>query len=165
MKAAAAMAWRLLRAGGRRDLLTAVLAVGAFAVTTTLLLLVLAGNVGFAARAEHKAWRQPVAAGAGATAVELVGTHLLRDHPVTVVELAALKPGAPVPPGMTRFPAPGEMWVSPALKGLLSGVPSGGFADRFVDAVAGHGPTRDTQLFLERDQEPVHEVVEIFAIG
>ena len=46
MKAAAAMAWRLLRAGGRRDMLTAVLAVGAFAVTTTLLLLVLAGNVG-----------------------------------------------------------------------------------------------------------------------
>jgi hypothetical protein len=137
MRAAASLAWRLLRAGGRRDMLTAALGVGAFAVTTTLLLLVLAGNVGFAARAGHKAWREPVAAGADATAVELVGTHLLRDHPVTVVELAALRPDAPVPPGLDRFPAPGEMWVSPALRRLLSGVPGGEFADRFGGRTAG----------------------------
>jgi hypothetical protein len=137
MRAAATLAWRLLRAGGRRDLVTAALAVGAFAVTTALLLLVLAGNVGFAARADHKAWREPVAAGADAAAVELVGTHLLRDHPVTVVELAALRPDAPVPPGLSRFPAPGELWVSPALGRLLSGVPAGEFADRFGGRGAG----------------------------
>ena len=126
-----------MRAGGRRDMLTAALGVGAFTVTTTLLLLVLAGNVGFASRAEHKAWRYPVAAATNATAVEATGTHLVRNRPVTVVELAALTPDAPVPPGLAKFPAPGEMWVSPALGRLLSGVPGNEFADRFGGRTAG----------------------------
>jgi hypothetical protein len=123
MTAAARLAWRLLRAGGRRDMLTAVLGVATFAITTMLLLVVLGGNVGFAARAAHKSWHVPVKADSNPVAVEQVGSHSLRDRQVTVVELAALTPDAPVPPGMGRFPAPGELWVSPALKNLLSGVP------------------------------------------
>ncbi|WNM31743.1 FtsX-like permease family protein [Streptomyces sp. Li-HN-5-11] len=58
-------------------------------------------------------------------AVEAVGTTFTGGAPVTVVDVARL-PGraAPAPPGLGRFPAPGELWVSPALGALLDRLPA-----------------------------------------
>ncbi|OEU96367.1 hypothetical protein AN216_20940 [Streptomyces oceani] len=113
------MTWRLLRGGGRHGLLTAGLSVAASAVCTTLLLLCVGGNLGFESRATHADWRTPAkVAESRAVAVQATGTTFRDGEPVTVIDVAEL-PGergeAPAPPGMPRFPAPGEVWTSPAL--------------------------------------------------
>ncbi|MET9018720.1 FtsX-like permease family protein [Actinopolymorpha sp. NPDC004070] len=129
---------RLLRVGGRRGLLAVGLTAGAVAVCTALLLAAVAANVAFAGRADRDAWRHPGHAAAPGKAVALEGTSLdyVRGQVVTVVDLAALREtggtGAlPAPPGMARFPAPGEVWMSPALARLVSSLPPGQLADRF----------------------------------
>ncbi|SDS47363.1 FtsX-like permease family protein [Actinopolymorpha singaporensis] len=135
---------RLLRVGGRRGLLAVGLTAGAVAVCTALLLAAVAANVAFAGRADRDAWRHPDHAAPPSKAVALEGTSLdyVRGQVVTVVDLAALhgtdgadgRPGAlPAPPGMARFPAPGEVWMSPALARLSASMPPGQFADRFPE--------------------------------
>ncbi|MET9872059.1 hypothetical protein ABZZ16_39235, partial [Streptomyces sp. NPDC006386] len=54
------LTWRLTRAGGRTGLLATGLAVAAAAVSTTLLLLCVAMNLGFQHRADRTDWRNPV---------------------------------------------------------------------------------------------------------
>ena len=119
-----ALTWRLTRAGGRTGLLATGLAVAAAAVSTTLLLLCVAMNLGFQHRADRTDWRNPVES-SRPVAVEAVGTTFTRGAPVTVVDVARL-PGraAPAPPGLGRFPGPGELWVSPALGALLDRLPA-----------------------------------------
>ena len=53
------------------------------------------------------------------------------------LDLAALGPGAPVPPGVSRLPGPGQYEVSPALAALLRTVPAGELGDRFPGSLAG----------------------------
>lgn len=57
--------------------------------------------------------------------------------PIERVDVAATGPRSPVPPGIERLPAPGEMYVSPALDELLKAVPRDQLADRFPATVAG----------------------------
>ncbi|WP_171109842.1 MULTISPECIES: ABC transporter permease [Streptomyces] len=118
------LTWRLTRAGGRTGLLATGLAVAAAAVSTTLLLLCVAMNLGLQHRADRTDWRTPVKS-SHPVAIEAVGTTFTRGEPVTVVDVAQL-PGrtAPAPPGLDRFPAPGELWVSPALGALLDRLPA-----------------------------------------
>lgn len=130
-----AMAWRLLRGGGRRGALASGLTVAAVAVTTGLLLFALAGNLAFGQRADREAWRNPMPAKHGAMAVEAVTPQYVTvdgaTRQIADVRLAALRDGAAPPPGMTTFPAPGRTWVSPALAKLLHGLPDDQLADRF----------------------------------
>ncbi|MBB2910980.1 hypothetical protein FHS43_002245 [Streptosporangium becharense] len=131
MSGSIGLSWRLLRGGGRRGLLGAGLTMAAVAVSTALLLFAVVANLGFAGRAEREAWRNPVAATAGAVAIEAVHTDYVRDRRIIVVDLAALGPQAPPPPpGLARFPAPGEIWLSPALAGLAGELPADQLADR-----------------------------------
>ncbi|MFJ1973686.1 FtsX-like permease family protein [Streptomyces sp. NPDC087903] len=118
------LTWRLTRAGGRTGLLATSLSVAAAAISTSLLLLCVAVNLGFQQRADRIEWRTPVKS-AAPVAVEAVGTTFSGGTPVTVVDVAQL-PGrkAPAPPGMPRFPKPGEVWVSPALADLLHRLPA-----------------------------------------
>lgn len=118
------LTWRITRAGGRTGLLAAGLAVTAAAVSTALLLLCVAMNLGFQHRADRTDWRNPVRS-SRPVAVQAMGTTFYRGEPVTVVDVAQL-PGrtAPAPPGLARFPSPGELWVSPALGALLDRLPA-----------------------------------------
>ncbi|MGC9544792.1 FtsX-like permease family protein [Streptomyces sp. UG1] len=164
-----ALTWRLTRAGGRTGLLATGLAVAAAAVSTTLLLLCVAMNLGFQHRADRVDWRNPVES-SRPVAVQAVGTTFTRGEPVTVVDVAQL-PGhtAPAPPGLDRFPAPGELWVSPALGDLLDrlpadrhpvpGTPTGTLGRAALAhpgelvAVIGHSPT-DPAVTAERAPDP-----------
>ncbi|GGL44354.1 FtsX-like permease family protein [Planomonospora parontospora] len=132
MRAALGLGWRLLRAGGRRGLLGAALTAVAVTVSTALLLFAVSANLAFEGRGDREAWRNPVPAQGRAVAVQSVRVDYVRDERITVVELAALEPGAPPPPGLDRFPAPGEVWLSPALAELARRLPADQLADRFA---------------------------------
>jgi hypothetical protein len=125
------LSWRFLRGGGRRGLLGAGLTLAAVAVSTALLLFAVGANHAFGKRADGDAWRHPKAAGARATAVEALSTDYVSGRPISIVDLAALSPDAPVPPGLAAFPAPGQVWVSPGLAALMKKLPADRLADRF----------------------------------
>ena len=125
------LSWLLLRRSGRRGLLGTGLTLAAVAVSTTLLMFVVAVNFAFAARAEREAWRNPVPAEGEPVAVQAVHVEFAAGRPITVVDVAALTPNAPAPPGLSRFPAPGEAWMSPALARLVGELPADRLADRF----------------------------------
>jgi len=130
------LAWRLLRGGGRRGLLASGLTLAAVAVATGLLLFAAAANHAFAQRTAADAWRHAPASKTP-TALAALDTDYVRDRPVAIVDLAALSADPPTPPGMSRFPRPGEVWVSPALKSLLARLPAGELARRFPGPVTG----------------------------
>ncbi|TYB57820.1 FtsX-like permease family protein [Nonomuraea sp. PA05] len=127
------LTWRLLRGGGRKGMLGTWLTLAAVAVATALLLFAVAANSAFQARAERGAWRNPVPAAAGAAvAVEASRFDFVRDRTITVVDLAALAGRNPAPPpGMPRFPAPGEVWLSPALAELAEELPAEELSGRY----------------------------------
>ncbi|MCC3765946.1 hypothetical protein K3N28_23070 [Glycomyces sp. TRM65418] len=136
------LAWRLTRLGGRSALLSTGLTALAVAVATLLLQFAVAGNFAFDERGDRTAWREPPAATGTATAVIATAADYYGGDAVTRVDLAALADDAPAPPGMDAFPAPGEVWLSPAAADLLEGVPASDFLARYGDAaVAGElGP-------------------------
>jgi hypothetical protein len=142
----ASLAWRLLRAGGRRGMLGSLLTLVSVTVVTALLLFAIAGNLAFDERGERTSWRIPQQHQAGQgegddakpTAIEASKIDYVHGRRVTVVDLAATGQGtAPVPPGMPHFPAPGEVWVSPALAELIDALPADQLADRFPAAPRG----------------------------
>ncbi|GGN00790.1 ABC transporter permease [Streptomyces fuscichromogenes] len=128
------LTWHLAKASGRRGLHSQLLAAGAAAVGSFLLLVMIAATVGAGDRAAHTTWRTPDAVPAKrATAVQATTTTYVRREPVTVVNLAQL-PGrapTPAPPGLHGFPKRGEVYVSPALAELLHRLPAAQLADRF----------------------------------
>ncbi len=104
----------------------------AVAVSTTLLLFAVTANFAFQARADRGAWRNPVEAASGkAVAVQATRHDHVRGKEITIVDLAALGGAAPAPPGLARFPAPGEAWLSPELAELAGRLPADQLAGRF----------------------------------
>ncbi|SDD93229.1 FtsX-like permease family protein [Glycomyces harbinensis] len=131
------LAWRLTRLGGRSALLSTGLTALAVAVATLLLQFAVAGNFAFDQRGDRTAWRDPGEADGAASAVIATAADHFGGDTITRVDLASLG-GAPVPPGLDAFPAPGEVWLSPAAADLLEGVPESDFLARYGDvAVAG----------------------------
>ncbi|MFC5825783.1 FtsX-like permease family protein [Nonomuraea insulae] len=127
------LTWRLLKGGGRKGMLGAWLTLGAVAVATALLLFAVAANSAFQARAERGAWRNPVPAASGAVAIEASRFDFVRDQAITVIDLAAVGKAPAPPPGLPRFPAPGEVWLSPALAELAKDLPAAELAARYPD--------------------------------
>ncbi|MDH2392410.1 ABC transporter permease [Streptomyces sp. HNM0663] len=109
------------REGWTRTLLTGVgvgLGVALLLVTTAIPSALAARDARADARSEHTA---PQAAQPGRDTL-LIGEADTRFHGADVHGrlLKPEGPDAPVPPGLTAFPGPGEMAVSPALKELLA---------------------------------------------
>ncbi|MFJ9634547.1 FtsX-like permease family protein [Streptomyces sp. NPDC101175] len=128
------LTWHLARSSGRRGLQSQLLAAGAAAVGSFLMLLMIAASLGAGARADHTTWRTPDAVPAKkATAVQATTVTHVRGEPVTVVNLAQLpgRAATSAPPGLDGFPKRGEVYVSPALADLLHKLPAGQLADRF----------------------------------
>ncbi|GAA0976252.1 hypothetical protein GCM10009555_035510 [Acrocarpospora macrocephala] len=66
-----------------------------------------------------------------AVAIEASHQDVVRDQAITVVGLAALGEAPDPPPGLPRFPHPGEVWLSPALAELARQLPDDELAARF----------------------------------
>lgn len=120
-----AMGARFAVTGGREAWIrTALTALGAGLGVAVLLLATAVPNVLDAATARQRARTVvPAAVGAEASDRTLLTAPVggaYRDLPVRGRILTAEGPRAPVPPGLSRLPGPGEMAVSPALSDLLS---------------------------------------------
>ena len=116
------MGARLAAAGGRDGLTrTAMTAVGV-GLGVAMLLLATAVPATWASRTARMDQREPgrvVATDGPDTLLLGSSSTTYREHPVRGKLVRPEGPGAPVPPGLPRLPAPGEAYVSPALRDLL----------------------------------------------
>ncbi|WP_025274971.1 FtsX-like permease family protein [Haloglycomyces albus] len=169
MRATLGVAWTLFRSGRSNSRLSSVLTLAAIAVVTLVLLFTVAANLAFAQRADATAWRSPAEVSSDeaiahiATATDFVDATLVKR-----VDVAAEDSGStPPPPGLDRFPRPGEVFASPAAQELLESRPDAQLADRYgeitgtiakealtgpgeVLVVIGHTPDSDV-MTLPRD--------------
>lgn len=135
-------------AGGNRAGLRAVaLALAAFVVTigSTAAVTVVAGYDG---RSLRDAARTPVLAepaGAEATSLWDAVTDNVNLRYVDVVYLVPLVDDAPLPPGLDRWPAPGEVLLSPALAAQPEGSSVAGRYGRVVGTIGADGLATPTE--------------------
>jgi hypothetical protein len=133
---------KLVLAGGREALTRLLVITGAVAVGVALLLSVLAEFHAFQAESNRPCWE---CTGTAPLSSPLPDHGLAANYSVDFyqgqtlerLDVAALGPGAPVLPGISRLPGPGEYYASPALAHLLSTVPADQLGDRFPGRLAG----------------------------
>jgi hypothetical protein len=127
---------------GREALVRLVITAAAVAVGVALLLGVLAEFHAFQANANQACW----SCTQGASAPPTLPSHgelwndsvdFYQGQTITRLDVAPLGPSAPVPPGVSRLPAAGEYYASPALAALLNTVPADELGDRFPGHLAG----------------------------
>src|SRR5580698_10647825 len=110
--------------GGREGLLRLLVTAAAVAVGVALLLGVLAEFHAFQANASQPCWSctqgEPVPSTLPAHG-ELWNNSVdfYQGQTINRLDVAALGPNAPVPSGITRLPAAGDYYASPALAALL----------------------------------------------
>jgi hypothetical protein len=135
------LALRVLR-GDRRTRTSAILTGVGVAVATGLVLLLVSLPFATKIRAERAEWQEPsYSANANRPAQLTMSTSedFVDGRKITRIDVAPVgNPGAiTLPAGLSRFPAPGETWVSPELGKLMHGLPASQLADRFTPNVAG----------------------------
>ncbi len=127
---------------GREALVRLVITAAAVAVGVALLLGVLAEFHAFQANASQPCWSCTT----GAPVPSPLPSHgelwndsvdFYQGQTITRLDVAPLGAGAPVPPGITRLPASGEYYASPALAALLKTVPADELSDRFPGHLTG----------------------------
>ena len=125
---------RLTLAGGREALTRLVLIATAVTIGVGLLLAVLAGANAVNTQIDRFAWlnTQPVTAqNGGGSLWWFQSFDFYEGTRIDRVDVAALKPEAPVPPGIPRLPGPGEYYASPALRAKIAAAPADQLAARY----------------------------------
>jgi hypothetical protein len=127
---------------GREALVRLMITAAAVAVGVALLLGVLAEFHAFQANANQPCWScttgKPVPSPLPSHGVLWNDSvDFYEGQTITRLDIAPLGPGAPVPPGITRLPAPGEYYASPALEALLRTAPADQLGGRFPGHLAG----------------------------
>ena len=127
---------------GREALVRLVVTTVAVAVGVALLLGVLAEFHAFQAQSSQACWActngDPVPSTLPASG-ELWNNSVdfYQGQTVARLDVAALGADAPVPPGISKLPAAGEYYASPALAALLRTVPADELGDRFPGKMIG----------------------------
>jgi hypothetical protein len=126
--------------GGREAAVRLIVIVLAVAIGVGLLLSTLAGINAVNTQNARYAWLETgftpdSAARPGAPTSNLawwwVGEDTFDGKSVGRVEVAAIGPNSPVPPGIPHLPAPGEYYASPALSTLIHSTPSAELGARY----------------------------------
>jgi hypothetical protein len=132
---------KLIVTGGREALTRLVVITAAVAVGVALLLAVLAEFHAFQTGSSRPCWEcTNMAELSGSPDHGLAANYSVdfyQGQTIERLDVAALGPGAPVPPGISRLPGPGEYYASPALAHLLATVPADQLGDRFPGKLAG----------------------------
>lgn len=133
----------LWRRGGRQWIVVGLTAIG-IAGSVVLALLAFSVPLAMAERGDRAAWQRPEPAddsGLPIAAIQRVDDDVVRDRSLTIVSLEATSTETPpVPPGLGRFPAPGEVFVSPALADAIDDLGPAALGDRFPGTIVGEVP-------------------------
>ncbi|HTZ24391.1 MAG TPA: FtsX-like permease family protein [Streptosporangiaceae bacterium] len=135
---------RLSLRSGREALIRLVLTTLAVGVGAALLFCVLADYHAFQTSNNRQCWECTQGPGSSATVTPTPGAELWQSsadyfdgQTVERLDLAALGPHAPLPPGLSRLPGPGQYYASPALAALLRTVPRDELGDRYPGRLVG----------------------------
>lgn len=122
---------------GREALIRRILTTAAVAVGVAVLLAVLADFHAFHLTNNRPAWEStqggPVSQNsASASHAELwnYSNDIYQGQTIERLDVAGLGPQAPVPPGISKLPASGQYYASPALAALIRSVPRDELGDR-----------------------------------
>ncbi len=127
---------RLTLGSGREAALRVLVTAAAVALGVGLLLAALAGVNGLHAQTDRGAWLDTSAQASPPTSSSeplwwLSGVDQFGNQAIDRVDVAAVGPNAPVPPGIPHLPGPGEYYASPALTTLLKSEPANELRDRY----------------------------------
>ena len=135
---------RLTLGSGREAALRLLAVAAAVALGVGLLLVALAGVNGLHAQTDRGAWLDtsptpPTCVGPTCGPHTdpsgglwwLVTVDQFGNQAIDRVDVAAAGPNAPVPPGISHLPGPGEFYASPALATLLRSAPANELRDRY----------------------------------
>ena len=130
---------RLTLGSGREAALRVLVTSAAVALGVGLLLAALAGGNGLHAQTDRGAWLDTSAQASRSTSGTSTSDRLwwlsrvnqFGNQAIDQVDLAAAGPNAPVPPGITHLPGPGQYYASPALTRLIASQPADELRDRF----------------------------------
>ena len=133
---------RLTLGSGREALLRVLVTAAAVALGVGLLLAALAGINGLHAQSDRGAWLnsavQPTPPTSPADGLWWEpSTDSFGSQLIDQIDVAAAGPGAPVPPGMSRLPGPGQYVASPGLVSLLRSQPADELRDRYPGRLVG----------------------------
>jgi hypothetical protein len=160
---------RLTLLSGREGLVRLLITAAAVAVGVALLLGVLAEFHAFQANANRPCWSCTDGAAVPSTLPvhgELWNNSVdfYQGQTISRLDVAALGPGAPVPPGITRLPPAGDYYASPALAALMATVPADQLGGRFPGRLIGTiGPAAlngasDLAIYLGRTPAQVNSI-------
>jgi len=135
---------RLTLRSGREPFVRLLVTAVAVAIGVAIMLAVLADFHAFRVTSFRPSWEsttgQAVTVGyASAPHSELwnYSNDIYRGQTIERLDLAALGPNSPVPPGISKLPATGQFYASPALAALIRSTPANQLADRFPGRLAG----------------------------
>jgi hypothetical protein len=133
---------RLSLRGGKEAFVRLIVTSLAVAVGVTIMLAVLADFHAFQVTNDRPDWEgtQAMAVkGRPASDTELwnYSDEVFGGQTIERLDVAALGPHSPVPPGISRLPAAGQYYASPALAALIRSVPRDQLAARFPGRLAG----------------------------
>jgi hypothetical protein len=139
------LAFRLTVGGGRESVTRLVITAAAVALGVGLLLSALAALSAVNSQTLRTSWidstgspQHSAPAAPGATpAWWLMSYDAYGSQVIDRIDVAALGPHSPVPPGIPALPGPGQYYASPALAALMRSVPAAQLADRFPGHQAG----------------------------
>jgi hypothetical protein len=135
---------RLSLRSGREALIRLILTTVAVAVGAALLFCVLAEFNAFQISNNRQCWECTQGMPPNGKATPTAGAELWNSsaeyfggQTIERLDVAALGPHAPLPPGVSRLPGPGQYYASPALAALLRTVPRDELADRYPGRLVG----------------------------
>jgi len=138
------LGWHFAVRSGREGIARLLGTAAAVAVGVAIMLCVLADFHAFSVTSGRGCWE--CTQGTAVAARPAAGRHaeiwnygddIFRGQTIERLEVASLGPDSPVPPGISRLPAAGQYYASPALAALLRSVPRDQLGDRFPGRLAG----------------------------
>src|SRR5580698_6134921 len=124
--------------GGREALVRLMLTAFAVAIGVSILLGVFADFHAFQKTSDRPSWEStsgtPLASVPGPTSHSMLWNYsenIYKGQFIEQLDIGALGPNAPILPGISKLPGPGQFYASPALAELLRAVPEDELGDRF----------------------------------
>ncbi|HEY1828195.1 MAG TPA: FtsX-like permease family protein, partial [Acidimicrobiales bacterium] len=127
---------RLTLGSGREAAMRVLVTVAAVALGVVLLLACLGGVNGLHSQTDRGAWLDTSAQSGRPTSASnglwwLASTDQFGNDAIDRIDLAPTGKSAPIPPGLSHLPGPGDYVVSPALNALLRSEPANELRDRY----------------------------------